>query len=169
MDEKITPSKRAIALLLVIGVTIGFSFLFYNFYLKELTWKQTVRDYVNSKMSWEKGVVQVRDRIGTVVGYTELSHAGELIFLLTESGFEAYGVKAFALKGFCVIELDENVYTLSNKLKLRIFNECLVPVNYVKVIASDGNYFIEPVTGEYAPMPLARGERKAIVVKDEEV
>jgi len=150
MDENITPSKRAIALIAVIGVIIGFSFLFYNFYLKELTWKQIVNNFVNEV------------RLGH--SYYDGDRASELIFLLQESGFQTYDVNAFKLKGFCIIEGNINQMT---DLAEKVFDNCIEPVQYIKLIAYDGNYFINAVTGEYAPMPLARGERKAIVVKNE--
>lgn len=153
MDEKITPSKKAIALILTIGVAIGFAFLFYNYYIKELTWKQTVKEYTE------------KVRFGH--SYYDGNRTTELILLLNEKGFESYGVNAFALKGFCIVEADTN--NLSNKLKLKIFNECLEPVKYIKLIAIDGNYFINAWAGEYVPKALARGEKKAIVVENEEI
>lgn len=166
MDEEITTTRRVIILIALIGVIIGFLFLGYTFYLKELTWKQTVNDFVSLRMQWEDSESEVRNEYGHVIGKIKKDYAGELILLLNESGFETYRVKALALKGFCTVVLDENVYALSNELKLKIFNECLISVDYVKVIAFDGNYIIEPITGEYAPKDLAKGERKVIVVKE---
>lgn len=153
MDEEISMTKRIIYGIMTAIVFIGLVAIAYNYFQIELTWKQTVKGFANEI------------RLGN--SYYGEDRTSKLIFLLQENGFESYSVKAFALKGFCVIELDENVYSLSNKLKLKVFNECLQPVSYVKVVAYDGNYFVEPVTGEYAPMPLARGERKAIIIKEE--
>jgi len=151
MAEEITVSKKIIAGVIALIVFFGFILLSYDYFYKELTWKQTVKEYVE------------RVRLGH--SYYDGDRTSELIFLLKENGFETYSVKAFGLKGFCVIETDGNAFTLSLDLKLKIFDECLEPVQYIKVIAVDGNYFIDAWTGEYVPKALARGEKKAIVVK----